>query len=639
MTMLDRMRRHKGWLKWSLGAVVATFILLYMPSFLTPAGTGTLPTDTLATVEGRDITVGAYQRAYQQQVIALQAAYGDAVSDDLLRQLGVAQQVVQQLIDETAVVVEADRLGIDVTDAELRERIIRMPGLQENGQFVGDARYRQALASSRPPMNPAEFEAGFRQSLRAEKLRAAVTAWLQVSDAEVDAEHRRRNEKVKLELAIFTADQFREGIEPTDDDVSAYFDANRESYRVQDKRRVKYISVNAEALRETVRVTTNEINARYQRDLQVVYSTPEQVRASHILFKTEGADAEAVRTQAMAVLARVNAGEEFAALATEFSEDDGSKVNGGDLDYFGRGAMVPEFEEAAWALEPGATSDLVESPFGFHIIRVTDRREATTRPLADVQEQIEDQLQWERAQSEANELAQELADDIDDPADLDRLAVAHGLVVSDSGLFSRDEPLAGLGFAPAVSAEAFLLEPGQVSGALQTLQGFAFIAVEEVQPSYLPELADVAALVSVDVIRLKAVEEARTRAATMARNAARDFASAARTAGVEVRTTDLVTRGTPWPEVGVSGIVDDAVFALDAGAASTPIVTDQAVIVARVVERQEISEEGLDVALMTLRAEMIDRRRADFFASYMTKAKADMNIGWNEVALDFLLGG
>jgi peptidyl-prolyl cis-trans isomerase D len=637
MTMLDRMRQHKGWLKWSLGAVVATFILLYVPSFLSPSGGGTLPGDALATVAGRQITVGAYQLAYQQQVLALQSAYGQAMTDDMLRQLGIAQQVVQQLIDEEAVFVEADRLGIDVTDAELRERIVRMPNLQENGQFIGYARFQQLLSMQRPPMTPADFEARVRRSLQAEKLRAAVTGWLQVSADEVETEYRRRNEKVRLELAVFTADQFREGVEVTDADVQAYFDANRESYRVPEKRRVRYIAIDAEARRDAVTVTPGEINARYQRDLQI-YSTPEQVRASHILFRTEGQDVEAVRARAEAVLARVNAGEDFAALATEFSEDTASQPNGGDLDYFGRGAMVPEFEDAAWALQPGETSGLVETPFGFHIIRVTDHRDAMTRPLAEVQEQIEDQLRWEKAQEEATTLARDLEGEIDDPADLDRVAAARGLTVSDSGLFGRDEPLAGLGFAPAVSTEAFALEPGQVAGPLQTLQGFAFVALDEVQPSALPELADVTEDVRADVVRLRAVEEARTRAAAMARNASRGFASAARAAGVDVQTTDLITRGSALPQVGISAAVDDAVFALDSGQTSDPIVTDEAVVVARVVEKEDISEEALDAARGTLRDEMVANRRNSFFAAYMTKAKVGMDIGLNETAIEFVLG-
>ena len=396
---------------------------------------------------------------------------------------------MQQLIDEEAMVAEAGRLGIRVADAELKERILRMPEFQEGGQFVGDQRYRAMLRMARPPLTPAEFENQVRRSLTIEKLQGAITGWVNVSDADVDREYRRRNEKVKLDLAIFTANQFRAGIQPTDAEIQARFDANPETYRLPEKRRVRYLAIDGEALRAKMTATPQEVEARYQQNL-ATYQTPEQVRASHILFKTEGKDEAAVKKLAETVLAKVKAGEDFAALAKQYSED-GSKDNGGDLDYFGRGTMVKEFDEAAFGQSVGQVSGLVKSQFGFHIIKTTDKRAAATRTLADVKPQLEDQIKFEKAQADASKLAQEVAKDIDDPSDLDRVAAARSLSVGDSGLFSREEPLAGLGFAPAVAAEAFRLEQGKVSGMLQTNQGFAWITLTEVKPSAVPALEDV----------------------------------------------------------------------------------------------------------------------------------------------------
>jgi peptidyl-prolyl cis-trans isomerase D len=475
-----------------------------------------------------------------------------------------------------------------------------------------------------------------RQSLQAEKLQEAVTGWMTVTDVETDAEYRRRNEKVKLELAAFTADQFRTGIDPSDAEVDAHFAEYREDYRVPDKRRVRYLAVDPEALRATVTVTPLEVEARYRENIGI-YSTPEQVRASHILLKTEGKDEAAVRAQAEKILARVKAGEDFAELARQYSEDEGSKVNGGDVDYFGRGAMVAAFEEAAWTLEVGATSDLVQSEFGIHIIKLTDKRAAATRPLDEVRAQIEDQITMEKAQTEASRLAAELEDEIDDPSDLERVAASRGLQVSDSGLFSREEPLAGLGFAPAVTAEAFTLEPGQVSGLLRTTQGFAFITVEEIKPSYLPELSEVRDRVREDTIRAQAVVRARARAEALAR-AGGSFAAAARAQGVEVKTTELITRDTPLPDVGVSKAVDDAVFALKTGEKTGPIVTGNAVVVARVAGREDVTDEAVAAGRAALKAELRQQQRSAFFAAYMTKAKQDMQIRFNEAALNVVLG-
>ena len=637
MTMLDRMRQHKNWLKWSLGIVVVAFVLLYVPQFLRPAGVGAASGDVLATVNGREVLLGSYQRAYQMQMQSLRSAYGDKFNEEMLRQLGIAQRIVQQLIDEEAVLAEADRLGITVSDAELHERIIRMPGFQENGHFVGYARYQQILQYQRPPMRPSEFESQYRNELIAEKLQAAVTGWIRVSDADVEAEYLRRNEKVKLELAVFTANQFRSGIQPTDAELAAQFAAHPDAYRIPEKRRVRYLAIDASTLRSKMTVTAQEIEQRYKDNIQT-YSTPEQIRASHILFKTEAKDEATVRKLAESVLAKIKAGGDFAALAKQYSDDD-SKKNGGDLDYFGRGTMVKEFEDAAWALQPGQVSDIVKSPFGFHIIKLVDKKPATQKSLAEVRPQIEDQIRMEKAQAEAQKLADAVAPEIKTPADLDRVAKARGLTVGDSGLFARDEPLASLGFAPAVAAEAFTMQVGKVSGQLHTNQGFAFIALVEIKPPATPTLEQVKDKVREDVVRAKAVEVAAAKAATMAQAAKTNFAAAAKAAGVEVKTTDFITRGTAFPDVGVSAAIDNAVFGLKVGETTSPISTDNAVVVARVKDRQSPNPANAAAEKETLREQLLEQRRGDFFGAYMVKAKQNLKIAYNESAIRTILGG
>src|SRR5471030_1511259 len=198
MTMLDRMRRHRDWLKWSLGLVCVAFVLFYIPDFLRGNGADAASSDTIAKVEGREITSADFRRTYQAQLQAYRSSYGANMSDQLLKQLGIEQQILQQMVDERAALAEADRLGIQVSDEEVRQRIVSMPGLQENGQFIGEKRYEQLLRVQQPPMTPAEFEDNTRNSLTVEKLRASLTAWLTVTDKELEREYRRRNDKVKL---------------------------------------------------------------------------------------------------------------------------------------------------------------------------------------------------------------------------------------------------------------------------------------------------------------------------------------------------------------------------------------------------------------------------------------------------------
>ena len=249
MTMLDRMRRHKGWLKWSLALVVLAFIVFYIPSFLddpTAIGTGAAPSEVIADVEGRSVTAGQFQQRYNAQIQTYRQAYGAGLSDSLLRQLGIEQQILQQMVDEQAALVEAERHGLGVSDEELAQQIFAIPGLQENGRFVGEQRYEQILRSQIPPLTKATFEETLRRSLMIDKLRAALTDWMTVSDADVEREFTQRNEKVKLQVVALTADSFRNQVTVSDADVSSHFEAHKAEYRVGEQRKVRMLLLDRE---------------------------------------------------------------------------------------------------------------------------------------------------------------------------------------------------------------------------------------------------------------------------------------------------------------------------------------------------------------------------------------------------------
>ena len=219
---------------------MAAFVFLYVPQFLSPTGvSGAAPSDVVASVDGRRITAMDFQRSYAMQLDQLRANAGASLNDDLIRQLQIGPRLLQQMVNREAVVAEAERLGLSVSDGELRERLIRFPAFQVNGQFVGSERYRQILDQARPPQRPADFEARLRSDILAEKLQAALTGWVRVSDAEIDEEFQRRNEKVQLDVAVFNGSQFEAGIVPTDADIEAEFKAHPDNYRTPEKRRVE----------------------------------------------------------------------------------------------------------------------------------------------------------------------------------------------------------------------------------------------------------------------------------------------------------------------------------------------------------------------------------------------------------------
>jgi parvulin-like peptidyl-prolyl isomerase len=265
---------------------------------------------------------------------------------------------------------------------------------------------------------------------------------------------------------------------------------------------------------------------------------------------------------------------------------------------------------------------------------VTERREASTRTFEQVRPQIEDQLKSERAQAEAQRLADEAAAQIEKPADLETVAKPRGFVVGESGLFAKTEPITGIGLAPAVADAAFELEEGKVSEALRTPQGFVFITVTGKQDAYVPKLEEVKARVRDDVLKRKAIDAARQKASSISAQLKTDnFDAAAKAAGVEVKTTDLIARGAPIADVGVSPAVDAAAFALPAGGVSDPIVTDTGAVIVKVLERKDATAEELAKGKQTLQDELLNERRNRFYGAYMAKAREKMKIEINSQVL------
>src|SRR5205823_9773265 len=185
--------------------------------------------------------------------------------------------------------------------------------------------------------------------------------------------YRRRNDKVKLSVVSFAADKFRGQVNATDQDVAAYFDGHKNDFKIPEKRKIRYLLIDVDAMRAKVIVPPADVERAYNDNLEQ-YSTPEQVRASHILLKTEGKDDAAVKAKAEDILKQAKSGADFGELAKKYSEDDSNAKNGGDLDFFGKGRMVPEFDRVAFAMEPGQISDLVKTEYGYHIIKLTDKK-------------------------------------------------------------------------------------------------------------------------------------------------------------------------------------------------------------------------------------------------------------------------
>ncbi len=637
--MLDGMRRHKGWLKWSLGLVCLAFAFLYVPGFVDQTALEGMPNEVLARVGDHEITVARFRQLYLAQLQSYRLQSSGEVTEEVLRSLGIDRQLLQALISRYAALSEADRLGLTVSDAEVRQRIVSLPGFQENGQFVGEQRYRQALQFQRPPLTPAQFEEEVRRDILFERLEAAVTGWVTVSDDEIADEYRRRNEKVRVELVAFRGDDYRDDVEASDEEVQALYDESPLAYEEPEKRQLRFLLVDESAIFETLAPADTEIRQYYEANI-AQYTTPGQVRASHILLRTEGLDESEVEARAGELADEARAGADFAALAREHSDDEATAADGGDLGLFGRGRMVAEVEAAAFALDVDDVSDPVRSAFGFHVIRVTEKQEETTQPLDEVREAIENTLKNERASARAAALGRAIAAEASTPEELERAAAARGLELQESGFVAAGEPILGLGFAPRISAEAFQMEEGTVAGPLQTPTGPAFITVIGRQEPVVPPLEDVRDDVRRDVLRRKALEHARQRAdEAVAALQGGDFRTAAEDAELTVTASELIARGAAFPGIGVSPALERAAFELAVGGVSDVVDTGtDTLAVLHLVEREDVTTEQIAEARDALRAELLQNRQNEFYSSYMSQVQQQLSIDIDYEALDLAVG-
>lgn len=620
---LGFMRRHRRWLFGFLWLVILAFIILYIPAFERDEDQGLGL--TVAQVADRKITLGEYQRSYQRQRQMYQSLYQGRMNDEMLRRLGLEEQALQGLVDERILVLEAERLGIRVDDETLKQRVAIAPEFQQDGRFLGGAEIKKRL--ERQGVTVKEFEDSFRNSILRERLVALVTDSVHVSAAEAEKEFRRRNEQVKAEYVVVTADNA--GLTATDDEVRARFEANKDAYKLPERRALSYVMVDAPSLASRVTLTDRDLLAYYEAH-QDEFQQAEELCATHVLVKVkaapdakEGHSEDEARRIAQSALDEIRLGADFAAVAKRVSEDQGSAAQGGDLGCFPRGRMVPEFDNAAFALNTDEVSDVVRTSFGYHVIKAVSRKDESVPAFAQVKDPIRQRVMAERVQALVQEKADAVATALRAGRRLEEAAREQGFTVQKSAPLARGDvppPLA----SPALLARAFELKKGEAShDPLPVANGYAFIAVEDIQPPRMPELKEVQDKVRADAIAEKAFAKARAIAADLRARAQRDGLETAAAAGGLVRKQSeaLVPRGQPLGDLGASAAVETAVYSLPVDGLSEPVRTPAGWAVVRVLEKKDYDPAAFEKEKAALTASLTEERRGQLFRAYMQEAR------------------
>ncbi|MEM7207099.1 MAG: SurA N-terminal domain-containing protein [Pseudomonadota bacterium] len=436
--LLDLRDRVKGskWLGITIVVIIAIpFALVGIGSYLSGGGD-----HYAAKVNDEEISVRTYEQNYFAQRSQLQSMFGGQIpasfaSGSFLREQALEASVTQALLSQ-----HASEKGYAVGDQLVASSIINEPAFQVDGAF-DKARYERQLQSQ--GLTAQQFEARLREDLAVNQMREGILLSTFQTTHERDAAIALRDQIRTFSLLTFAVDDIDYLPAPTESAVDEYFSNNASAFVNPEAVKLEYLELSIDDLAAQVEVDDELLLAAYENE-KSNYVNPEQRRASHILLTTSDDDndddREAKRQQLMDIRSQALNGVDFAELAEEFSDDPGSASQGGDLGAFPRGVMVPEFEEAAFSLNTDELSDVVESSFGFHLIKVTDVIEEQGQSFEEARFDVEQAYRARESESLFFELSDALANEVYENSDsLDSAAAALGSEVKETDFLATTD--------------------------------------------------------------------------------------------------------------------------------------------------------------------------------------------------------
>jgi peptidyl-prolyl cis-trans isomerase D len=592
----------------------------------------------VAVVNDEALTPVDYVRTYNNLVRVYQDIFKENFGPEQASMLGLKTRALEQLVSSSLMRQEAERLGLSVGAEEVRRALMAVPSFQVDGRFNKDL-YLRIIRINR--MTPGDFEEAQRQELLIGKIRDLVTSAVHVGEAVARDRYAYQNEEVNLRFLRFDGRAFEAEVAVTDEEVQTHYDQHAQDFETPERRRVEYVFYAAENFMASAQPTEEAIRAYYEEHLDD-YALPERVRARHILFQL-GADVDEslkseVRTKAEEVLAKVKAGEDFAALARESSEDRASADAGGDLGLITRGRMGDEFDAAAFSQEVGTTSDVVETPLGFHIIRIEEKIPEGPDDFENVRGEIVRALKRTMARDLANAEANQGYEKAAAGETLAAVAAAAGLQAKQPEPFASMEDIAELGANSPLASAAFSVEQGQLGPLTAAPNGFFLFRVTEKIPPQTPELGQVRERVETAVRALKAADVAKERAAEAleALKSNGDLDAVAATYGLSALETGAFTRaGSYVPNIGNAPELKTAAFSLtdESGTAPQVYEADEAHFVAVLAERVPVDEEEFQGQKEQLVVQLQRQQEAQVLDEFVDYLQSRATIERNEAYL------
>jgi peptidyl-prolyl cis-trans isomerase D len=581
--MFDLFRSRAKAVRYLLGALLLLVALSMVVTLIPGYGSGGNASDYIVAEIGKEtLTTRDVQVVIQSQI------RNKAFPADMAEQF--IPQIINQLIAERAVAYEAQRMGFQVTESDVATTIRTMlPDLFQGGKFVGADIYAEYL--SRMNTSIPEFESNVRKQLLLNDLQSLVLEGIVVTPKEVENEFRRRNEKVKLEYVAVAPEKYADQVKPTREEMLAYFNKNRPSYQIPEKRSFQMLVVDEAKIAQSISVPEAQLRAMYEAQKDR-FRTPERVKVRHILLKTTDKpkeDVSKIEAKAEDILKQLKAGANFADLAKKYSDDPGSAAKGGDLGWIARGQTVKNFENVAFSLKPNQLSNVIKTEYGFHIIQVLEKEDAHLKSFEEVKPQLEaerkKQLVYDRMQTLSDQARAEL---VKAPLHAETIANKLGLELVNVEKLGRNDPIPQVGKNPDFEDAIFSLSKGGVTPVVQVGQSKLVVAtLTDVYPPRPAEFAEAEQQVRQQLVTQKSQELASERSKELAEKlkaGGNDLAKVARSMGLEVKTSAEFTR-----EQGIEGFAPAGYFlqAFDepVGAVVGPVNVSGETAFAKVIEK------------------------------------------------------
>ncbi|GAC05550.1 peptidyl-prolyl cis-trans isomerase D [Paraglaciecola agarilytica NO2] len=553
-----------------LGLVILSFVFAGVGSYINSSA------DTAAAKVNDDtISQADLERAYQNERGRMESQYGEAfaaLTADSAYLQQFRQGVLDRLIGDKLIEQAAVDLGLRVSDAQIKQAIVAMPEFQFDGKFDNE-RYSAVLRQA--GFQPNEFRDYMRVDMTRRQLSNALLGSEFTLLEETTQAYKLQQQTRDARYLTVPADMFKGDVTVSQSDVENYYQANITQFDTQQQVSLAYVELSVDDLLAGIEVSEDEAEQYYEQNIQD-FRTQEERRASHILIEF-GDDQQKAEQQAEDMLAKINNGEDFAELAETFSSDTFSAENGGDLDWFSMGMMDPAFEDAAFALQNvGDVSDVVESEFGFHIIKLTDVKPEETSPFADVKEDVIAKLKAERAEEEFYAKQLRMAEvAFETPDTLDEVAAIAEVDVKTTVMFSQDSAPQAVNY-PNVVSQAFSDEliNDQVNSDVIELEDnhVMFIRVADYEAQRTKSLDEVSVEINDILLAEQAQQAAKEWAETVLSDiqSQQDVSDKLQTKGIEWQEQNAVTRNASQ----VSPAVVTALFKLTDGEESSGQVVE-----------------------------------------------------------------